>query len=603
MVYCHIPSEGQRSVSFTAPDELVALLREFDGRKTLDQVVTNAGTPTAEKLQRLIDSFLIPKGVLVDKSSEPPPRRSDCKSLRLRRTLLPSDVVSRYALPLTVVLRNPVAPILLAIILVTQLTFYSFSPRAFTLNLARMDGWQMTAAILVALFSALCHEFGHAAALLRYGGTRTEIGLGLYLYFPVFYTDVSEAWRFPKRQRLVVDAAGIYFQSAISTIAIWILAFTQEGTWAYIIALVNLSIFGAFNPFLKMDGYWLAADLFGIRNLRNASWGVAANLIRRSGREDQTAVPIPRSARVVLPIYALLSATFFLYLVVAVGRQVVFVLLPGYPSLLGRTVHLFAEFSNTSRLINGLIEWFWKTSILTGVFIFGWQTTQAVSYRFAQWIRHKPVWLQLWSTRAGWFVLAALGSTIAILGHEIAHLLAGSLLEVHGLVLKSQSVTFPHEREFWKLLSLQHRNAASEMLSLWRAGIFAAAGPMFSCALTMSSTHLIRAGRSRGMMTPVLVGASFVSCLRLFAPAGFMALHGIIWTWHPTLGLSNGPDEYRLWLVAGIPLFPQVLIEGLICGIAIVMLLRSMRQVRQWATVIAAILGALAGTILLTIYG
>jgi putative peptide zinc metalloprotease protein len=604
MVYCHIPSEGQGSVRFTAPDELVALLREFDGLKTVDQVVSNAGGPTAEKLRRLIDSFLVPKGVLVDtRGGAPPPRPTHSKSLHLRRTLLRTEVVSRYAVGLAALLRSPVAPIFLTIILATQLTFYAFRPHAFTLDLARVDGWQLTAAILAALFSALCHEFGHAAALLQYGGTRTEIGLGLYLYFPVFYTDVSEAWRFPKWQRVVVDAAGMYFQSIVSTVAIWIFFYTRDSTWAYIVAFVNLSIFGAFNPFFKMDGYWLAADLFGIRNLRDASLGVIAKVIRRPDGRDQNRTQFSRAARLMLPIYTLLSAAFFLYLVIAIGRQVLFLLLPGYPSLLARTMHLYTAFTNTSTLMNGLIEWFWKTSILTGVFIFAWQTAQSLNVYVMRWMRQRSRKTQLWSARTGWFVLAALGAPIAILGHEIAHLLAGSLLEVHGLSLKSQSVSFPHEKEFWKLLGLQQWKAASEILSLWRAGIFAGAGPIFSCVLPMLPALLIQGGRSLGPMAPVLIGAALVSCLRLVAPAAFMILHGLTWALHPPLGLGGGPDEYRFWLVSGIPLFPQVLMEVLICGASILMFFGRMRHTKQSAGVIAAVLGALAGTILLLIYG
>jgi hypothetical protein len=169
--------------------------------------------------------------------------------------------------------------------------------------------------------------------------------------------------------------------------------------------------------------------------------------------------------------------------------------------------------------------------------------------------------------------------------------------------LKSQSVSFPNEKEFWRLLSLQQWKAASEILSLWRAGIYAGAGPVFSCALSMLPALLIQGGRILGMMAPVLIGVALVSCLRLVAPAAFMALHGLTWALHPPLGLGGGPDEYRFWLVSGIPLFPQVLAEVLVCGASILMLFRRMRRTGESAGGIAALLGALAGTILLLIFG
>jgi putative peptide zinc metalloprotease protein len=603
MLYCHIPTDGYGAVRFTAPGELVELLREFDGRKTVDQVIASAGSPSAKNLQRLIDTFLVPKGVLLDTSRSTLPTRPERGSLRLRRPLLSSETVSRCARPLVPLLKNPIAPVLLALILSTQLAFYAFSPHAFGLNLINTDGWQMTAAILVALFAALCHEFGHAAALLRYGGTRTEIGLGLYLYFPIFYTDVSEVWRFPSRQRLVVDAAGMYFQSIISTLAIWILTYTRDVTWAYVVAFVNLSIYGAFNPFLKMDGYWLAADIFEIRDLRSASWAIIAKILGRSGNQSKAGERLSMSARLMLPVYALLSGAFFLYLVVVVGRQVLFALAPGYPALLYRTLHVITNFTNVSTLANGLIEWFWKTSILAGAFIFAWQSTRTLTDSLTRWIRHKPTWFQTWSIRAGSFALAALGAPLAIFGHEIAHFVVGTLFGVRGLVLQSQSVSFPQEKEFWKLLSLHQWRTASALLPPWRAGIFAAAGPLFSCALTLCSTRLIRARRSLGIAGPFLIGAAIVSCFRLFAPVGFMALHGLVWSLHTPIGLSGGPDEYRLWLVAGFPLLPQIVLESLIYGAGIFTLMRWMQQTRQFALAATALLGATAGTIFLILCG
>jgi len=597
MVYCYIPSQGAGSVRFAAPDELVTLLREFDGVKTVEEVAANAENATGDKLRRLVDTFLIPKGVLLDPGSPvQQPLHNKSKSLGLKRTLLTSQAVTRCAAPLTALLRMPLAVIVLTVILATQVAFYVLNPLAFNLDLARISGSQLTLAILVALVSALFHEFGHAAGLLRYGGTRTEIGLGLYVYFPVFYTDVSEAWRFSKWQRVVVDVAGIYFQSIISTLAIWIFAYTHEPTWAYISTFVNLTIFTAFNPFLKMDGYWLAADLFGIWNLRDASWRAIANLLPRTGERDGGRTQLSGLSRVLLLSYAILSGAFFLYLVIGIGRQVLFVLLPGYPDLLARTVHLFTGFTNASTLLNGLIEWFWKTSILAGVVIFAWTTATSLLAYFTRQVRRKSRRQQVWFIGAAWFVLAALASPVAILGHNIAHLLAGSLVEVHGLSLQSQSVAFPQENEFWRLLGLHQWAAASALLSLWRAVVYTGAGPIFSCGLAASSAFAVQGGCSLEMVVPVLIGAALVSCLRLIAPLGYLVQHGISWAAHPAPGVGSGSDEGRLWLLTGAPVFPQLLIEAMVCGIAMVILARWMRQTRHSLLGIAAVLGALAGT-------
>ena len=38
------------------------------------------------------------------------------------------------------------------------------------------------------------------------------MGVGLYLFRPVFYTDLSNAWKLNRKKRIVTDLGGIYFQ-------------------------------------------------------------------------------------------------------------------------------------------------------------------------------------------------------------------------------------------------------------------------------------------------------------------------------------------------------------------------------------------------------
>jgi putative peptide zinc metalloprotease protein len=54
----------------------------------------------------------------------------------------------------------------------------------------------------------LLHELSHAAACVEGGGRCGPVGIGIYLVFPVFYTDVSDSWRLPRSRRIMVDSAG-----------------------------------------------------------------------------------------------------------------------------------------------------------------------------------------------------------------------------------------------------------------------------------------------------------------------------------------------------------------------------------------------------------
>ena len=63
------------------------------------------------------------------------------------------------------------------------------------------------------LLSTLFHECGHAAAC-RYGGAKPgRIGIGIYLVWPVFYTDVTDSYRLTKTGRLRTDLGGVYFNA------------------------------------------------------------------------------------------------------------------------------------------------------------------------------------------------------------------------------------------------------------------------------------------------------------------------------------------------------------------------------------------------------
>ena len=135
---------------------------------------------------------------------------------------------------------------------------------------------QVTVYVIVGLFvfmllSSFFHELGHASACKYFGLHHGGIGFGLYLNFPVLYTDVTEVWKLNRMQRCVVNIAGVYFQSY------WLLALliafllTNNDMLRYLILTMNLSFLMTLNPFFKFDGYWIASDILGVPNLRARS--------------------------------------------------------------------------------------------------------------------------------------------------------------------------------------------------------------------------------------------------------------------------------------------------------------------------------------------
>ncbi|AQG78946.1 hypothetical protein [Spirosoma montaniterrae] len=121
------------------------------------------------------------------------------------------------------------------------------------------------------ILSTLLHEIGHAAACRHFNVRHGHIGLGMYLLAPVFFADVSDAWRVSKYKRLVIDLAGIFMELLFYSL-ISVVYFCIDNQ--LVLQLILLRLIGTtanLNPFLRFDGYWALCDLTNEPNLRTKS--------------------------------------------------------------------------------------------------------------------------------------------------------------------------------------------------------------------------------------------------------------------------------------------------------------------------------------------
>lgn len=126
-------------------------------------------------------------------------------------------------------------------------------------------------------FIKLVHETAHALAVLRWGGRVQEVGISLMLLFPVPYVDASDASRFARPyQRALVGAAGIFAELALAVLGLLIWRFTQPGLIhdiGFVVAFtggVSTLLFNG-NPLIKMDAYFVLADILQMPNLAQRS--------------------------------------------------------------------------------------------------------------------------------------------------------------------------------------------------------------------------------------------------------------------------------------------------------------------------------------------
>ena len=117
----------------------------------------------------------------------------------------------------------------------------------------------------------LLHELGHASACIATGVRHGPIGVCIYLIYPAFYANVSEAWKLPRSRRAVVDSGGIFMSLLCAAACSAIFLVTHHQVWGLLAILCDITVAWNLNPFIRMDGYWLLSDAFGVQNLMNVN--------------------------------------------------------------------------------------------------------------------------------------------------------------------------------------------------------------------------------------------------------------------------------------------------------------------------------------------
>ncbi len=159
--------------------------------------------------------------------------------------------------------------------------FLATFPHLFSLGGALAFGVALT-------FAKLCHEFGHAFMAKRAGCRVQSMGLAFMVLLPMFYTDVSDAWRVrDRRSRLLIGAGGVLAELVLAVLALLAWSLLPDGplrTSAFMLAsatwittlIINL------NPFMRFDGYFLISDFWGVDNLQNRAFALCRWRLREA---------------------------------------------------------------------------------------------------------------------------------------------------------------------------------------------------------------------------------------------------------------------------------------------------------------------------------
>lgn len=206
----------------------------------------------------------------------PRSRRVDFhRPLTVRVTLFDPEILCWLLQPAARLLRGRAAWVVASVGLLLQAAVWAFAP-------AGPGSGHALPWLVVTLAGVTCllHELAHGVVLVAADGRPRRLGLMLMYLVPMFFCDVADSFRLPRRAQVEVAFAGVTLQAHLGAL-LAPLAFAPGPLGASVraflavnlaMALVNLV------PFVALDGYFALRAALGVPNLREvalAAWRTA----------------------------------------------------------------------------------------------------------------------------------------------------------------------------------------------------------------------------------------------------------------------------------------------------------------------------------------
>jgi putative peptide zinc metalloprotease protein len=266
---------------------LFAVADAADGERDLHEVAEAVSDRcgrniTAGNVKYIADEKLRPLGILTlpDGTTPELEKRPPVMALRHRKPLLGERAVNAGAIPF-VWLHGPfITGAVLCALAAFDTWLFGFHGIAGGLRSAIYNPGLLLAVLASVVLATLFHEFGHASAC-RYGGARPGVmGIGLYLVWPAFYCDVTDAYRLNRAGRLRTDLGGVYFNAIFALLAGAVFFATGEEAALLAAFLQHVIVLQQLLPLLRFDGYYVLTDLTGVPDILSRIKPIFRSLVR-----------------------------------------------------------------------------------------------------------------------------------------------------------------------------------------------------------------------------------------------------------------------------------------------------------------------------------
>src|SRR5918995_2596139 len=299
---------------------LYLVASETDGQKDFGQIALRVGTEfghtvSADNVRYLVENKLQPLGVIAANEGPSPKlmRAKPVLALKFRVPILPGGVIRSLAVVFRPFFLAPVMIAMFAGLAALDIWLFFVHGLVGSAQEVLYQPELFVVVVGLAVLATVFHELGHATAC-HYGGAKPgRIGVGIYIVWPIFYSDLTDSYRLGRIGRLRSDLGGVYFD-VIFALAIAGAYFLTGAEWLLLLVLLQqLDMLFQFMPFVRFDGYYLVSDLTGVPDLFARIAPTLKSMIPGKGT-DRPVNELKPWVRVVVTVWVLAAIPALLFM-------------------------------------------------------------------------------------------------------------------------------------------------------------------------------------------------------------------------------------------------------------------------------------------------
>ena len=298
---------------------LYAVAEQADGRRDYVELAHVVGDEigravSEDNVRFLVEERLAPLGLVTrPDGSQPDVDKSDpLLALKFRTAVIPEGLANVLANIFKPLFHWPVVVAVLIGLVAADAWLFLDHGIAQAVRQSVYNPGLFLALFAAIVASAAFHEIGHAAACRFGGGTPGKMGCGLYLAWPAFYTDVTDAYRLGRRARLRTDLGGVCFNVVVVLATVGAYLLTGFEPLLVLVVVQHIEIAHQLLPVVRLDGYYIVADLTGVPDLFNRIGPILRSLV--PGRKpDERVTVLKRWVRIAVTAWVLIVVPLLLF--------------------------------------------------------------------------------------------------------------------------------------------------------------------------------------------------------------------------------------------------------------------------------------------------